>query len=173
MNLSRIKVSTNKVAYLRSLEQEITLILSPIIMDNELPVGELAPVKKLKCKELGLFTLDNAKSSFWRGQTILRTYILSTWITEVQKYRLIRVTPKYLLRTIIKTRLEYKEALVVHILAKNSEVVLLITSVIRIASRSNSYQSTFKAKRWKTRLESIWTWHIITLIVWLLLMKKE
>lgn len=173
MSLSRIKVSTNKVAYLRSLEQEIISILSPIIMVNELPVGELAPVKKLKCKELGLYTPDNGKSSFWRVQTILRTYILSTWITAVLKYLLIRVTPKYLLRTIIKTRLGYKEALVVHTLAKSSEAVLPITSVIRIASRSNSYQSTFKAKRWKTKLESIWTWHIIILIVWLLLMKKE
>ena len=157
MSLSRIKVSTNKVAYLRSLELEIILILNPIVMDNELPVGELAPVKKLKCKELGLYTPDNGKSSFWRVQTILRTYILSTWITEVLKYLLIKVTPKYLLRTIIKTRLGYKEALVAHTLAKSSEAVLRTTSVTRIASRSNSYPLTFKVKRWKTKQESIWT----------------
>jgi hypothetical protein len=61
------------VAYLRYLELVIISILSPIIMDNELPVGELAPVKKLKFKELGLFTPDNVRS-----MTILRTYILST-----------------------------------------------------------------------------------------------
>jgi len=106
------------VAYLRYLEQEIISIHNPIIMDNELPVGELAPVKKLKCKELGLFTPDNGKRL-----TMLRMYTLSTWIMAVLKYRLIKVTPKYLLRTIIKTRLGYKEALVVHTLAKSSEAV--------------------------------------------------